>query len=281
VAPFYRKEVIQRYDPLLDSCIADLQMILNEEKEKRRKVDLAELINLFAFDAIGRITVSGWYQVTHKFWPSQTSNSFGGLRGDMVPKKFLFALKVALRYLSTIGDFSEWHPCLFSVTQYLGPLNGLPVVNNFVQEQINVRLGLGSLKSSQNDMIADFTPFAMSQENLSESRLNLRHLCETNILPGGDSTSTAICACLFYLSRYPNANAKLRDELCEYESRAIEEKTPALLGALPYLQAVVKESMRLHPPIGLMNPRVVPAGGATISQHYFASGVGSNLPSQE
>jgi hypothetical protein len=58
VAPFYRKEVIQRYDPLLDSCLADLQMILNEEKEKARKVDLAELINLFAFDAIGRITVS-------------------------------------------------------------------------------------------------------------------------------------------------------------------------------------------------------------------------------
>jgi hypothetical protein len=166
------------------------------------------------------------------------------------------------------------------MTQYLGPLNGLPVVNGFVKEQIDIRLGLGSLKSSQDDMIADFTPFAMSEENLTESRLNLRHLCETNILPGGDSTSTAICACLFYLSRHPSANKRLRIELDDFENRAREEKTPAHLAALPYLQAVVKESMRLHPPVGLMNPRVVPAGGATISHHYFSSGVGLHLASK-
>lgn len=41
---------------------------------------------------------------------------------------------------------------------------------------------------------------------------------------------------------------------------------------MPYLDAVVHEALRLHPAVGLLMERVVPAGGRTIGGRYFAAG---------
>ena len=41
---------------------------------------------------------------------------------------------------------------------------------------------------------------------------------------------------------------------------------------LPYLKACINEGMRLHPSVGLTIPRLVQAGGATISGFYFPEG---------
>lgn len=42
---------------------------------------------------------------------------------------------------------------------------------------------------------------------------------------------------------------------------------------MPYLQAVIKEGLRLHPAGSLPLSRVVPEKGATISGHYFPKNV--------
>lgn len=47
---------------------------------------------------------------------------------------------------------------------------------------------------------------------------------------------------------------------------------------LPYLQAVIKEALRLHPASGLPLGRVVPKGGAEIAGHYFPEQVSLVLP---
>jgi cytochrome P450 len=42
---------------------------------------------------------------------------------------------------------------------------------------------------------------------------------------------------------------------------------------MPYLQAVIKEALRMHPATGLPLGRVVPKGGSVIAGKYFAEGV--------
>jgi cytochrome P450 len=42
---------------------------------------------------------------------------------------------------------------------------------------------------------------------------------------------------------------------------------------MPYLQAVIKEGLRIHPVTGLPLARVVPSGGANISDVCFPQGV--------
>ena len=173
-----------------------------------------------------------------------------------------------------MGDYSEWHPCLFSTTEYLGGLGGLRLVNQFIHDQIQHRLKDGPDQGLGEDMLYDFMPYAMSEPDPEKAHRSLQHLCETNILPGADTTATAMCAAILFLSRHPNCTEKLRKELQARRTAENEGKGDCSeLGSLPYLRAVVKETMRLHPPIGLQNPRVVPEGGTMICGHQFAGGV--------
>ena len=58
--------------------------------------------------------------------------------------------------------------------------------------------------------------------------------------------STAVTWAIYYLCRYPNVQTKLRQELL-----AVSTGTPTMeeLSALPYLDWVIKETMRVKPPV--------------------------------
>jgi cytochrome P450 len=52
------------------------------------------------------------------------------------------------------------------------------------------------------------------------------------------------------------------------------------LEKLPYLQACMKEGLRMFPPITALRERVVPVGGDTVQGHFLPAGtcIGLNLP---
>ncbi|PIL29244.1 cytochrome P450 [Ganoderma sinense ZZ0214-1] len=68
----------------------------------------------------------------------------------------------------------------------------------------------------------------------------------TFLVAGHETTSTATTWCLFALTQNPRVKKKLRDELL-----AVETDTPTMeeLNALPYLDMVIRESLRLYAPI--------------------------------
>ncbi|KAH9905954.1 cytochrome P450 [Xylariomycetidae sp. FL2044] len=71
---------------------------------------------------------------------------------------------------------------------------------------------------------------------------------------GYDSTSSVMCSTVYLLYKHPEALARLRAEHDEVFGRNVAAcadmiaENPAILNALPYTQAVVKEAMRLFPP---------------------------------
>jgi cytochrome P450 len=79
---------------------------------------------------------------------------------------------------------------------------------------------------------------------------------------------------LYHLCRTPHAKEKLQAEIdsAQREGRLSPIITYAEAIKLPYLMAVIKESMRVHPSIALTFPRHVPAGGRTLCGHFFAEG---------
>jgi cytochrome P450 len=91
-----------------------------------------------------------------------------------------------------------------------------------------------------------------------------------NVVAGSDTTGTSLSAVLFYLTSSPRCLQALRAEIenCQDDSG---NKPPTFehLQKLPYLQAVIKESLCMHPATGLQMWRTVPKGGAEIQGVFF------------
>ena len=73
---------------------------------------------------------------------------------------------------------------------------------------------------------------------------------------------------------------RLREEVDEYQRQGKIGQFVSFKQSqeMPYLQAVIKEALRMHPATGLPLERVVPAGGATIAGQFFPEGVSSQHP---
>ncbi|CCF45815.1 benzoate 4-monooxygenase cytochrome P450 [Colletotrichum higginsianum] len=77
---------------------------------------------------------------------------------------------------------------------------------------------------------------------------------------GSETTASLLAGCLFYLSKNPDLLRRLTTTIRE-EFASANEMDSKRLGRLPFLQAVLKESLRIYPPVAGATPRVTPPSG--------------------
>lgn len=99
--------------------------------------------------------------------------------------------------------------------------------------------------------------------------------CVSNMVAGSDTTAISLSAVLYYLLKNPVSLQRLREEIDRFASEGMLSESPTFKETqqMPYLQAVFKEALRLHPATGLVMERVVPKGGATLSGQFFPGDV--------
>ncbi|XP_065858080.1 geraniol 8-hydroxylase-like [Euphorbia lathyris] len=85
-------------------------------------------------------------------------------------------------------------------------------------------------------------------------RQSIKHLQQLLFVPGADTTSSTLQWAMTELLRNPTTLLKARTELEQTigKGRLVNEPD---IAQLPYLQAVVKETLRLHPSVPLLLPR--------------------------
>jgi cytochrome P450 len=96
-------------------------------------------------------------------------------------------------------------------------------------------------------------------------------LLMSTISGAADTTATTIAATIFYLLKNRDTLMKLIEEL---KASKISSPVPnfAETKDLPYLNAVIKEAMRLFPVLNWPMERRVPAGGVTLSGVFIPEG---------
>lgn len=99
---------------------------------------------------------------------------------------------------------------------------------------------------------------------------------------GTNGIATAIIFALYYLASNPNIRLTLRKELQDTfpdftPGDAEFVPDPRIISELPYLNAVVDESMRLGAPLGSF-PRITPKNGAVIVGEYIPEGTIVGIP---
>ena len=88
-----------------------------------------------------------------------------------------------------------------------------------------------------------------------------------NIIVGSDTTSFTLTACFYYLVKHPEVYQNLRYEIDQADKagQLSDYISFAEGNNLPYLRAVLKETLRLFPAVTMPLERVVPEGGLLVS----------------
>lgn len=185
-----------------------------------------------------------------------------------------------LTYAVNVGVYPEWHRLLFQFRKRFLTTNGLLAVREFSGTRLQARYAkpLPDDDDPSSTAPADFIKKFQRMQKQDPNKIShdeVNSICSLNIGAGSDTTSISLAATLYFLLRRPNTMKALKDEIRDFDNRALLSDPVRFSQAqqMPYLQAVIKESLRVHPAAGLILGRIVPEGGATLAGQYFPAGV--------
>ncbi|KAJ4055428.1 hypothetical protein NW756_003441 [Fusarium oxysporum] len=151
-----------------------------------------------------------------------------------------------------------YHPTLGSVAGKLGLFGksrGIPRATELV------------LNGVKKGGVADFTLVSrMQEEKFGMGTFDIASECMDHMLAGIETTGDALCFLMWQISQpgYTFIQERLRDEFRANPDVSSDQ--------LEYLEAVVKEGLRVFPSIPMSLPRCVPEGGATVDGHWLPGG---------
>lgn len=242
---------------------------LRDSADQNKPVDLGTWLQYYAFDVVGEFTFGkklGFLQEGH-----DVDSMMEGIQG-------------ILAYASICGQVPEMHKALLGNPLFpllMPSMESWNQVLQFTLKMVNSRASLekdGELEKSDletgKDMLSRWMAIRHADSNKMTTRDVIVHL-STNVFAGSDTTAIALRAIIYFLLRHPRIMNKAVAEIDEADRRgslttpvSYRESTTQL----PYLGAVIKEAMRLHPSVGLILERHVPQGGITVCDKFIPAG---------
>jgi hypothetical protein len=248
------------YEPFVDNCSSLFISRFHEIAQTGRNVNFGHWFQCYAFDVIGEITFG---------------KRFGFLDMGVDEEGVFGAIDSRGSYSTYVGIFPKLHNILFPLLPSTG---GHGYVGNYTRAQIASREALlKSPKFQDRDGPPDFVSkfLALRAEDPEKMTNNdIFTICQSNIGAGSDTTSITLSSVLYHLLKHPATYKRLQDEIdAGVAAGAISDPITFKEAAqLPYLQAVIKEGLRLHSATGLPLSRVVPPFGVTLAGKKFPAG---------
>jgi len=118
-----------------------------------------------------------------------------------------------------------------------------------------------------------------SRDTLTNTTLNrwLNGDCALIIVAGSDTTTATLTHALYHLARSEEVFSKLQKELDSFYKPGSESEFRDLQEAT-YLNGVINETLRLHPPVPGGVLRVTPPEGITIGSTFIPGNVTISTP---
>lgn len=156
----------------------------------------------------------------------------------------------------------------------------------FTAKQISRHLA--SRDSTRPDFLTKFLKAREKHPELMTDQ-RLATYANTNVSAGSDTTAIALREIVYRILTHNGCQERLLSEIAAIVQTRVDnspagetelEKPITWLEAqsMVYFQAVIKECLRIHPGLGQIIPRDIPAGGLTICGEYLPEGtvVGCN-----
>ncbi|CAH0045255.1 unnamed protein product [Clonostachys solani] len=241
LADRYANSNIMREDSLHGIQKRSQNFITRIKESAQQELDIYLHLHNYAFDC-----------VTHHLFHPYGSNSLLDKADEEVMCEVSFDNSLVRRlmifYNPTLGHFLG-KMGLFGAQRAIPRAQAL--VKNAVKQENSASFTLvGALQDGKGSL--DSTQIASE--------------CMDHMVAGIETTGDALCFLMWQLSQpaYVGLQDRLRAELRENAHMSIHE--------LPFLDAIVKEGLRVFPSIPMSLPRCVPAGGATVDGYWLPEG---------
>ncbi|KFZ01158.1 hypothetical protein V500_00862 [Pseudogymnoascus sp. VKM F-4518 (FW-2643)] len=182
-----------------------------------------------------------------------------------------------MSYGTLVGQYPYLHkyllgnPCLVQFLDSISNANPMRLITE------TARVAIDKYDGKSTDLRGDFLEY-LRQKQLKNPQIMTDRDLINNILiffVGAVNTNSAsLRACFYYLVKTPYTYTKLVKELQDADAKGLLSETLSFTQGqkLPYLQACIKESLRMYPIVGTPFDRVVPKGGAILSGHFVPEG---------
>lgn len=236
----------------IDARVEELIHLLSSKylsnDAQSKSFDIGRKIQYFALDVISTIAFG---------------EPFGNLPADEDLHGYIKSSREGMRVIQIcvglgLTQYFQWPP----IARLLGPSEKdksgfgrmLHTARGIIEERFTKSLG-------RSDMLSSFVRHGLSKEDVFTEGV-------LQILAGSDTTATALRSIMLYLITHPRVATRLRAEIDAAVSSGAAPASGIVsdecLKNMRYLQTVVREGLRMHPPITNVAPKKVPDGGDSI-----------------
>lgn len=238
------------------------------------RIDCLNWFNYTAFDIIGDLAFGAPFGMLEK------GKDIAEVRESPdKPPRYAPAIEVLNRRGEVSGTIGIW-PAIKPYAKYLpDPFFSQGV--QAVQDLAGIAISRVKQRLENPSDRVDLLSRLMEGKNEKGEKLDREELTAealTQLIAGSDTTSNTSCALLFHCLKHPEVVKKLQKEIDAAVPTSQDVPVFEQVKDLPYIEMVIKETMRIHSTSSLGLPRVVPPGGADICGRHWPAETVLSVP---
>jgi cytochrome P450 len=245
VVPLFSTKALRENEDAIWGCVDRMIERLESESKSKMPVNVLNLTRSLAVDAVSTHLFRENYNGVSEQGPTLSVSAF--VDAFVAVGRFFYLPTVVFVWL-------EW-----AITKWQADRetdDSMMIVDKFV-----------------SNLVANTTPKSLTYQGrllaagISDSEVKAQ--CKDLVFAGTDSTGMNLATIMRNLALYPDKYERLKEEVKHNISRGSDAVE---VQALPYLNAVVKEALRISMANPTRLPHIVPSGGWTFKGTYFPAG---------
>ena len=238
----------------IDARILDLTTLIRSELSQNKPIDLTSLAQYFTLDVLTHIAFGEPFG-----YLTQNNDIYDYIK---TVSEFLRVLELSANCPSVQSLLTS--PLMAPMRPKVTDKTGMGAMMGVAKRIVSERFQPGA--KPVPDMMGSFVKHGLTREECESEAM-------VQVLGGSDSTATAIRMIILYIITNPRVYIKVMEEL-ELNIHVISYPviTSAESRELPYLQACIKEGLRVFPPLQALNSKLAPPGGETVNGIFIPGG---------
>lgn len=250
-SPAFSDRAINQQAPLFNKYVDQMVRVLGERGSNHQPVEMCSLYNFTTFDIMSDLTFS---EPLHLL-DNGAYSPWVQLIFDSIKKTlFLSIIRVHAPFLTTI------------INACIAILNPSQVEHaKHSATRVTKRLEKGINADGHDIWDLALSQEKKGKEGLTRKEMNLH--AELFMTAGTETTATLMSGMTVHLFKNPQVYKKLVEEI-RGAFASYEDITMEGIQALPYVNACLKEALRMYPPVPTTFPHLTPAEGSTICGRF-------------